>query len=300
MVDSLGDVTKANLLMREAEKKYKGGFLGFLSSKADRADEATELIKQAANIYKLAKDWEGAADAYLKCAQIEKENKGDPADQYLEAANMQKKFNTAQAVKTMELAVEALCSDGKITQAARVKKSIGETYESEKQYVLAAKNYQDAVDLYQTEGESNTTTNNILLKVPELRILAEENREHIAEGIKIYEQVANKYLEHKLTAPSAKDLFFRASILHLANDDSVGASNALEKYTDVDPTFATSRECKFIRGLIKAIESKDVQAFSDECWEFNNITPLDRWKTTVLNRAKTHLEKSIKEEFSVA
>jgi alpha-soluble NSF attachment protein len=297
-MDSIGDTTKAHLLMKEAEKKYKGGFLKFLGSKSERAEEATELVKQAANIFKLAKDWENAANAYLRCAQIEKENKGDPADQFLEAANMQKKYNPATAIKTMELAIEALCADGKITQAARIKKTIGETYEADKQFLLAAQNYQDAVDLYNMEGENNTTTNNILLKVPELRIIAEENKEHIGEAIKIYEQVANKYLEHKLTAPSAKDLFFRATILHLANDDTVGAENALEKYSDLDPTFGSSRECKFIRELIKAVEAKNVQGYSDACWEFNNITPLDRWKTTVLNRAKTILEKSVKDEFS--
>jgi len=299
-MEKVGDTSKADLLMKEAEKKYKGGFLKFMTPKAERADGATELIKQAANIYKLAKDWENAANAYIRCAQIEKENKGDPADLYLEAANMQRKYNPATAVKTMGEAVEALCSDGKITQAARIKKQIGEIYEADKEYVLAAKHYQDAVELYQMEGENNTTTNNILLKVPELRVIAEENKEHIVEAIKIYEQVASKYLENRLTAPSAKDLYFRASLLHLANADTVGSENAIEKYSDLDPTFGTSREAKFVKALIKAIEEQNVQAFSDECWEFNNITPLDRWKTTVLNRAKAHLEKSIKDDFEVA
>jgi alpha-soluble NSF attachment protein len=35
---------------------------------------------------------------------------------------------------------------------------------------------------------------------------------------KIYEKVADKYLENKLTAPSARDLFFKSLLLHLAND----------------------------------------------------------------------------------
>jgi hypothetical protein len=30
--------------------------------------------------------------------------------------------------------------------------------------------------------------------------------------------VADKYLENKLTAPSARELFFKASLLHLCND----------------------------------------------------------------------------------
>jgi len=38
---------------------------------------------------------ESAANAYIRCATIEKETGGDPADNYLEAATMQRKYNTA-------------------------------------------------------------------------------------------------------------------------------------------------------------------------------------------------------------
>jgi len=37
-----------------------------------------------------------------------------------------------------------------------VKKQIGEIYEADKEYLLAAKNYNDAVELYSMEGETNT------------------------------------------------------------------------------------------------------------------------------------------------
>jgi alpha-soluble NSF attachment protein len=40
-----------------------------------------------------------------------------------------------------------------------------------------------------------------------------------AELIKILETVADKYIQNKLTAPSAKDQYFRAVLLFLANDD---------------------------------------------------------------------------------
>ena len=42
--------------------------------------------------------WKGedATKAYFKCAEIEKLNKsGDAAEYYLEASNMQKKYNTS-------------------------------------------------------------------------------------------------------------------------------------------------------------------------------------------------------------
>jgi len=67
------------------------------------------------------------------------------------------------------------------------------------------------------------------------------------ECIKIYEKVANKYLENKLTAPSARDLFFRSCLLLLVLDDTVGAENNLEKYCDLDPSLTGTREFKFIK-----------------------------------------------------
>ena len=35
---------------------------------------------------------------------------------------------------------------------------------------------------------------------------------------KIFEEVGDKYMENKLTAPSAKELYFKASLLYLCND----------------------------------------------------------------------------------
>lgn len=49
----------------------------------------------------------------------------------------------------------------------------------------------------------------------------------------------------KLTAPSAKEQYFKAVLLFLANDDEIGASQALEKYTNNDPTFFQTRQHKF-------------------------------------------------------
>ena len=54
---------------------------------------------------------------------------------------------------------------------------------------------------------------------------------------KILENIADKYLQNKLTAPSAKELEFKGVLLYLANDDIVGASQALKKYLNNDPTF---------------------------------------------------------------
>jgi len=47
------------------------------------------------------------------------------------------------------------------------------------------------------------------------------------------------------------------------------------------------------------MEEKKLQEFSDACFEFNQVMPLDKWKTTILNRIKKILEVSIKKGFDV-
>jgi len=53
--------------------------------------------------------------------------------------------------------------------------------------------------------------------------------------------VADKYLEYKLTEPSAKALYFKACLLYIAMDDTVGCNMALEKYGDKSPSFQGTR-----------------------------------------------------------
>ena len=96
-------------------------------------------------------------------------------------------------------------------------------------------------------------------------------------------------------------MYYEYQQLMIMVKDTVGAQNAIERYSDRDPSFTTTRECKFVKGLIIAIENKDLQEFSDQwyfCYsynkiimiysfEFNSTMPLDKWKTTILNRIKT-------------
>ena len=56
----------------------------------------------------------------------------------------------------------------------------------------------------------------MLLKVADLNTVKAEG--NFLESIGIYEKVAEKYLENKLLAPSARELFFKAALLNLANN----------------------------------------------------------------------------------
>jgi alpha-soluble NSF attachment protein len=71
-------------------------------------------------------------------------------------------------------------------------------------------------------------------------------------------------MQSKLTAPSAKELYFKSVLLFLANDDAIGAAQAMQKYLNNDPTFFQTRQQKFAQAMITSVKEQDLALFSTE------------------------------------
>lgn len=82
--------------------------------------------------------------------------------------------------------------------------------------------------------------------------------------MQILENVADKYMQNKLTAPSAKELYFKAVLLFLANGDEVGAEQAMKRYLNNDPTFFQTRQQKFAQSIITSVKEQNLALFSNE------------------------------------
>jgi len=313
-IDIVIDMDIADSLIKKADKIQNGGFFyNLMHPMEERREESLKLFERAANIYKLNKYLELSMNVYLKCANLTKD-KIDSVPYYLEIATMQRKNNTSEAIKTMNLVVNIFLNEGKNIQAAKILKEIGQIYESTNELSLAVKYYDNSVNIYENDIDNNNKyiTTKLLLKIADLKTIIgedsgennENNNEYIKYSINIYESVAYGYLENKLTYPCAKELFLKAALLHLVNNDFVGSENAVHKYVDLDPTFKNSREHKFIEDLIKSVDLQNideytVDVFSEICCQFDELTPLDNWKIIVLNRIKNILINSIKSNFSV-
>lgn len=90
---------------------------------------------------------------------------------------------------------------------------------------------------------------------------------------------------------SVKDYFLKAGICHLATGDLVATQRALEKYREMDPSFATQREHMLLVDLCEAVEAKSQEQFTDKLFQFDQISKLDNWKTTLLVRVKNAIEE---------
>lgn len=154
-----------------------------------------------------------------------------------------------------------------MSNVAKTQKRIAEIYEKDGEYTLSMKQYKEAADNYGLEQNNTSNTNTCLLKVVDIGLFVAAP--DYAEMIKILETVADRYMQSKLTAPSAKDLYFKAILLYLANDDSIGAQQAMQRYLNNDPTFLQTRPQKFAQALITSVKEQDLGLFSSECYKFN-------------------------------
>lgn len=60
----------------------------------------------------------------------------------------------------------------------------------------------------------------------------------------------------------------------------------MQKYATQDITFPSTREYKFVNTLIEAFEAADEDAFTGAVAEFDQVTRLDNWKTSMLLKIK--------------
>lgn len=77
----------------------------------------------------------------------------------------------------------------------------------------------------------------------------------------------------------------------------MAANRALESYREIDPTFASTREHQLLVDLVQTIEEKDQEAFADKLFQYDQLSKLDKWKTTLLLRVKNNIEEE-GEDFS--
>lgn len=286
---TMGDYeAKGQDFLAKADKKLKS-----MSFFGNKYEEATELYEKAGNNFKLAKNWQTAGEVYRKLAevQLKLDSKHEAAQASVESAKAFLKVDRKAAISSLQQAVQLYTDMGRLTMAARQLREIAELEEKEDHKEVAMEFYTQAADLFAGE-ESTADANKCRLKVAQFS--AELNK--YPEAVDIYEDIAKGCVDNNLLKYSAKGYLLNAGICRLCSNDVWEVRSAVDKFSELDPNFAGSREDKFLRDLADAVEEGDVDKFTDVVADFDSLTRLDAWKTTLLLRVK----KRIPEEGEVS
>lgn len=276
---------KAIGLIAQAEKKVKSsqGFLGGLFGGTSKLEDAAELYISAGNMFKMAQKWSAAGNAFMEAAQLQitLQSKHEAGQRFVDAGNCFKKTDVEEAVRAFEMAINIYTDMGRFTMAAKHHITVAEIHEGNSSDLeKAIFHYEQAAQYYRGE-ESNSSANKCLLKVA----MYSAQMEEYAKALEIYEQVAADAIENSLLKYSAKEYFFKAALCHMCID-IVEAQRAVDKYCDMYPAFQDTRECKLLRTLLEAKEEENVESFTEAVKEYDSISRLDQWLTTILLRIK--------------
>lgn len=270
-----------------AEKKMKkGGFLSMFSG-GSKLDEAQELYQKAGNQFKLAHEWNDAADCYVQYALVSGKI-GMPTEEaqgYVEAANCLRKVAPDSSLEWYDKAIEMYSGSGRYQQAAKQLKSVAELMEQEGKVEVASEYYRNAADMFEMDEHSKSAITQCLVKLAEL--YARQGK--FAEAAKIFEKEGEKALANHLLQFGARDHFLKAGILYLATGDAVTATIACDRYHQMDPRLEGTRESQLLKGLTTAFVENDLDGFMQAVSEYDSISRLDPWKTELLVEAKKKL-----------
>jgi len=273
----------AQVLLAKADKKYNSS-AGWFSSSFTKYEEAGDLYQQAANSFKLEKLFKESGDAFSKEADCRDRQgeKDEAANAWWNAAKSYKKGYPELAVNALASTITYLTSLGRFRQAADREKEIGQIHLQEsRDLAKACQSFERAGEWYSQE-DANATANACFKDAADLHAELEEYQ----AAIQRYEQVANHSLTSSLTKYSVKEYWLRAGLCALAMKDTVTAQRNLQKYGTQDVTFPSTRESKFLVALTEAVEAGDEGALTAAVVEFDQITKLDNWKTSILLKIK--------------
>nr|KAJ0185429.1 hypothetical protein LSAT_V11C900466030 [Lactuca sativa] len=283
-------ISKGLEFEKKADKKLSGW--GLFGSKYE---DAGDLFEKAANCYKLAKSWDQAGAVYVKLAQCylkaNSESKHEAANAYADAGHAYKKTNIKECVACLEQALNLFMEIGRLSMSARYAKEIAESYEQEQNLEQAIAYYDKAADLFQGE-EVTTSANQCKQKIAQFSAQLEQYQ----KAIEIYEGIARQSLNNNLLKYGVRGHLLNAGICQLCKGDVIAITNALDRYQELDPTFSSTREYRLLADLAAALDEEDVEKFTDAVKEFDSMTKLDEWKTTLLLRVKLLIKAKEDEE----
>ncbi|OOF99413.1 hypothetical protein ASPCADRAFT_137857 [Aspergillus carbonarius ITEM 5010] len=286
------------VLLQRADKALSsasGGF-SFFGGKTEKYENAADLYTQAANAFRVQKQNKEAGLAFEKAASIQTQNLNEPddaANTLTEAFKVYRKSDPEDAARVLSGAIQHYVLKGNLRRAATQQQHLAEVYEVELgDTKKALEAYEKAAEWFDGDN-AEALANKHYLKAADLAALEGD----YYKAIEHYERIARASINNNLMKWSVKDYFLKGGICHLATNDLVATNRALENYRDIDTTFASTREHQLLVDLVQTIEAGDQEAFADKLFQFDQLSKLDKWKTTLLLRIKNNIEEQ-GEDFS--
>ncbi len=255
-------------------------------------EAASELFKRAATAFKLEKNYSKAAESYLKAVEVliaQNAVSYDVNNSYIEAARCHIKAGSIiEGIDIMEYkAMPSIIDEGSLIKAAKLYTEMANICLDNKE--KAIKYFEEAAKYYQMENATTT----YIASLAQVAILScQLDNPNYTRSIEIFASIGKEAADNQNLKYQATEYFFNCIIVCIAKDDIVLATNYLDEFANICYPFTNSREYKLLQDIICAYPDNNVTAFTDAVFNYDQISRLNPWRTSILLTIKNNMNAS--------
>jgi len=266
----------------------------FMVSKEAKHERAAELFQRAGAKYKGRKDFSAAGNAFKRAAECYEVigSSLEAVGQWKEAGKSFKKEDKEAARECFENAINHYKDSNRYNQAGKLYNEIAEGWKLDGRLQEAIDAWEASSECFLNADDMNSSNKRLEDVAYTCAMLGKKDKKNYKKAIAIYEKISRHNVSTQLGRWSVKKHLFNAGIillcLHGLDDSLSTAGDALEGYCDLSELFRGTREQKLVSSLLEAMMSGDLDKWNQLLVEYDEISPLDDWKTDRFLEAKAY------------
>ena len=269
-------------LVKKAQKKLDPGFFkSIFSDIGERIEKAIKYYKEAAEIYKLNREWIKAGDCFIEIANLKDGMKEDSSETYNDAILCYNKGGAKDKYeKLTNKIINIYVKSGEFQNAGelvfeKAQKLLGNTNGDKKKIKEVLDLYDQALDYYQMDKNSNEHKTNKINEAKADLITINGLKEEIFQAKYIYENLAKYYNKSNSGKVFSQDYYAKIVFLYLAYDDYITAKAFLNKFYNEEGGLYGSDIAFFLENIIKCFENNGLDIKDEEIGNEDNILNFD-------------------------
>lgn len=307
-------------LVKKAQKKLDPGFFkSIFTDSNERLEKAINYYKEAAEIYKINREWIKAGDCFIEIANLKEGMKEDPCETYNDAILCYNKGGAKDKYeKLTNKIINIFVKNGEFSNAGELvfekAQKLLENSNSDKTKIKEIfELYEQSLDYYQMDKNSNEHKTNKINEAKADLIVLNGIKEEFSQAKHIYEELARYYNKSKSGNIFSKDYYAKIIFFYLAYEDHIMAKAFLNKYYSEDGGLYGSDIAKFLENLIACMENNGQDIKDEEIGNEDNVLNFDvacqmykakikhnksiwdNWKAIMVNKIGEKIKK-LKEE----
>lgn len=205
-----------------------------------------------------------------------------------ELVELYSKINYHKSIEYMYKILDWYSMKGDIQNIIKTYKSMGDIYFYNNDLNNAKQIYFKAIDLIDTYDKSLDIKRHIVEKISNMYYI-KQNIIQLPDLSKLYFSIAEDYFKKNLGYIGAINFIFDGLLANICFEDYVSANNNFEHYCNIDSTFTSSQEGKFINNLLKIIETNNLDEFGYLCLEYEKIKLFTNIQVKLLLKIKKNI-----------